>query len=71
MFCSVQEESDDSGEDEAPEDSMCTYLPFVISDFFFFLYYLIFLFCFWQWTSYVIFSLETWALVPQTRFLMS
>lgn len=31
---SLQEQSDDSGEDEAAEDSMCTYLPFVFSGYY-------------------------------------
>lgn len=34
MFCSLQEQSDDSGEDEAAEDSMCAYLLFVISNYY-------------------------------------
>lgn len=33
MLCSLQEKSDDSGEDEAAEDSMSAYLPFLIIDY--------------------------------------
>ena len=34
MFCSVQEQSDSSGEEEATEDSMFMYLSFLNSNYY-------------------------------------